>query len=1226
MNTNFNPFDNSASKNQTTPTTNHTTNNLSPLPQLLLPNTNNNFPKPPPVKPLTKTLNPVLSSFPIKSNALTPTTTGGSNNNIPTTTFSGTPLPPPPFPNTTPLIIPKTPPTNHQNTPFPSTLPSPTTMGPGSIPKFPAFPTSNNSGTPTTTIQPPPTTMTIPKPKSPKRRGRKPKAKVTNTTTTNVPIASNTLTPTKPKVIKAPPLSSPPSSVTNNSYVIPPIASSFPETNLIGNGGMGSYLPIPSNPQDIFYFKKFLPLSIKEFPILYSIQQNEENMMLFQVEQLFQLFTHILTLEYIRKKQPIPHSIKTALGYFDELNTLKKKGILPNRYDKTVPSSSSTPPNYPHHHDKNSVMGSPSIIVPIASSSLFDPFNQMFETQNNTSSSLPTTNTNNLPNIPTSLNNLPPPPFPTNVIPPPVVGQRFVSPPPPSKASAIIMKEKKNNNIIPPISSITPVSNSSTESQSVPSLPTEILKSTKDNKTSPLPISQQALDKQFPVFPTSIPTNSSQQPIVTSTNQNGNTLTSITTNNHKSVKMEEDKKKREGEKRKSPPPEEDVITIDDDDDVSSKPPISTTQVTTNQVVTTSSTPSVVTTVSSSNIPKPIKKQKISADSYQLSKFRLKPLPNKRSNDFTLVGLEVASFMASNFPLANQIFSYLIDNSPSRLELPKPPTSNNVGQNEEKQQQEQKNEEEKKEIKSSSNASSSAEDDKLSILSSAALALCEDITIKTEGNNEKKEVTSSDSNIVEKEKFEEKREEEQKEGNTNTDEGNEVIQEEKSVQKVSNDDVIRQHIEEESMKDEDVIIPKTVETEVVEEEKLQQETAPQEIIEDDTEMTPVLAKDEKLIEKLEEMVTKENRIEEESTKDEEIIDNKENEDLEDDPLFSEVEQAKEDLSEDKGVSTENNFTTEAAITTSVEKEEINETTEAIPAGQNLSTLDYISSQESDVVILDEYEESVFTEKKLETTEDEVEVENKTIKESNLKEELFKSAESKQALSDITVLNISDEATPSLTPKITEEEKPIEDIKEDKMDVLPSSNSAMSMEENDKAMNEEEELSTKSDNAKTLTVDISLSPTTSSQNTEDKDDSPTITSGVRKRKFIKRDSTTPKKTTEKKSSSTKRKGRSDKSEESSTKKKKEEEDEVITIEDDDHVFLVEKLLEKKYMAKGEPMYLVKWQGYPDSENTWELESNIFDVNIINNFNGKVTYENAKAKKLQSQWDAKRKQRKI
>lgn len=45
-------------------------------------------------------------------------------------------------------------------------------------------------------------------------------------------------------------------------------------------------------------------------------------------------------------------------------------------------------------------------------------------------------------------------------------------------------------------------------------------------------------------------------------------------------------------------------------------------------------------------------------------------------------------------------------------------------------------------------------------------------------------------------------------------------------------------------------------------------------------------------------------------------------------------------------------------------------------------------------------------------------------------------------------------------------------------------------------------------------------------------------------------------------------------------------------DDNEFVVEKITQKKFDSRGHSKYLVKWQGFPASDNTWEPEENLAD----------------------------------
>jgi len=52
---------------------------------------------------------------------------------------------------------------------------------------------------------------------------------------------------------------------------------------------------------------------------------------------------------------------------------------------------------------------------------------------------------------------------------------------------------------------------------------------------------------------------------------------------------------------------------------------------------------------------------------------------------------------------------------------------------------------------------------------------------------------------------------------------------------------------------------------------------------------------------------------------------------------------------------------------------------------------------------------------------------------------------------------------------------------------------------------------------------------------------------------------------------------------------------------NIFLVEKVLDHEIRNNGH-YYLVKWEGYPEEDNTWEPESNLIDCyeHIVKFFN--------------------------
>ena len=54
----------------------------------------------------------------------------------------------------------------------------------------------------------------------------------------------------------------------------------------------------------------------------------------------------------------------------------------------------------------------------------------------------------------------------------------------------------------------------------------------------------------------------------------------------------------------------------------------------------------------------------------------------------------------------------------------------------------------------------------------------------------------------------------------------------------------------------------------------------------------------------------------------------------------------------------------------------------------------------------------------------------------------------------------------------------------------------------------------------------------------------------------------------------------------------------IIDNESVFRVENILATR-LRRGKRQYLVKWEGYPSTENTWEPEDNILDSQLIDNF---------------------------
>lgn len=62
------------------------------------------------------------------------------------------------------------------------------------------------------------------------------------------------------------------------------------------------------------------------------------------------------------------------------------------------------------------------------------------------------------------------------------------------------------------------------------------------------------------------------------------------------------------------------------------------------------------------------------------------------------------------------------------------------------------------------------------------------------------------------------------------------------------------------------------------------------------------------------------------------------------------------------------------------------------------------------------------------------------------------------------------------------------------------------------------------------------------------------------------------------------------------------------EEEEEYSVEKILDKRTKG-GKVEYLIKWEGYPDSENTWEPQDNLDCPDIISNFEAKRTAASAK-----------------
>ena len=68
------------------------------------------------------------------------------------------------------------------------------------------------------------------------------------------------------------------------------------------------------------------------------------------------------------------------------------------------------------------------------------------------------------------------------------------------------------------------------------------------------------------------------------------------------------------------------------------------------------------------------------------------------------------------------------------------------------------------------------------------------------------------------------------------------------------------------------------------------------------------------------------------------------------------------------------------------------------------------------------------------------------------------------------------------------------------------------------------------------------------------------------------------------------------------------------DGEEEFEVEQILDMKQMGRGRKThYLVKWKGYPTSDNSWEPEKNLNTDELIAEFKWSLRPKKTKAKKV-------------
>jgi hypothetical protein len=84
-----------------------------------------------------------------------------------------------------------------------------------------------------------------------------------------------------------------------------------------------------------------------------------------------------------------------------------------------------------------------------------------------------------------------------------------------------------------------------------------------------------------------------------------------------------------------------------------------------------------------------------------------------------------------------------------------------------------------------------------------------------------------------------------------------------------------------------------------------------------------------------------------------------------------------------------------------------------------------------------------------------------------------------------------------------------------------------------------------------------------------------------------------------------------------KKDEEVNQADDGDDDEEEYTVEKVVDVRIVKGGKREYLLKWKGYPDSENTWEPEENLECPDLIADYEDKAK-KKKEEKKRKSQGD--------